>query len=180
MITFSAMQFSEADKPKVELLDRNYINLLLQDYTLSVTHLSNYLDCPLRFYFQCLIRVPSGKSPSATFGQAVHWALNRIFRKMKDNENVFPPLDDFMSEFRWYMYRNRDSFTKEDFKLRLAYGEKILPPYYEQNIDSWNRIAITERTIRNIEIEGVPVKGNLDKIEFEGKQVTIVDYKTGK
>ncbi|MDB5111551.1 MAG: pcrA 2, partial [Mucilaginibacter sp.] len=26
----------------------------------------------------------------------------------------------------------------------------------------------------------VPVKGNLDKIEFEGKQVTVVDYKTGK
>lgn len=65
-------------------------------------------------------------------------------------------------------------------KLRIAYGEKILPAYYEQNIDSWNRIALTERTIRNIEIEGVPVKGNLDKIEFEGKQVTVVDYKTGK
>jgi len=180
MFDFYATQFNPEDKPKVELLDKNYINLLLQNYTLSVTHLSNYLDCPLRFYFQCLIRVPSGKSPSATFGQAVHWALNRVFRKMKDNSNVFPPVDDFMGEFRWYMYRNRDSFTKEDFKLRLAYGEKILPEYYQQNIGKWNPIAITERSIKNIEIQGVPVKGNLDKIEFEGKQVTVVDYKTGK
>ncbi|HAL82457.1 MAG TPA: DNA helicase UvrD [Mucilaginibacter sp.] len=180
MLEFLAIQFSETDKPKVELLDKNYINQLLQDYTLSATHLSNYLDCPLRFYFQCLIKVPSGKSPAATFGQAVHWALNKVFKKLKDYGDEFPLTDDFMKEFRWFMYRNRDSFTKEDFKLRLDYGEKILPPYYNQNIAVWNKIAVTERNIKNIEVEGVPIKGSLDKVEFNGKQVTVVDYKTGK
>ncbi len=180
MIDFIALQFNEADKPRVELLDTNYINQLLQDYTLSVTHLSNYLDCPLRFYFQCLIKVPSGKSPAATFGQAVHWALNKVFRNLKADGNEFPLTDDFMKEFRWYMYRNRDSFTKEDFKLRLDYGEKILPPYYNQNIEVWNKNAVTERSIKNVEVAGVPIKGNLDKVEFNGKEVTVVDYKTGK
>jgi DNA helicase-2/ATP-dependent DNA helicase PcrA len=180
MMEFLAIQFTETDQPKIELLDKNYIDLLLQNYTLSVTHLSNYLDCPLRFYFQCLIRVPSGKSPAATFGQAVHWALNKAFKKLKDDGNEFPLTDDFMKEFRWYMYRNRDSFTKEDFKLRLDYGEKILPAYYNQNINVWNKIAVTERSIKNVEVEGVPIKGNLDKVEFVGKQVTVVDYKTGK
>jgi DNA helicase-2/ATP-dependent DNA helicase PcrA len=180
MVGFLATQFSEADKPQVELLDRNYINMLLQNYTLSVTHLSNYLDCPLRFYFQCLIRVPSGKSPAATFGQAVHWALNRAFRKLKDNNDEFMTTEQFVNEFRWYMARNRDSFTREDFKRRIDYGEKILPAYYEQNVHLWNKVAVTERSIKNIEVAGVPVKGNLDKIEFTGKQVTVVDYKTGK
>lgn len=180
MIEFIATQFNEADKPVVELLDRNYINQLLQNYTLSVTHLNNYLDCPLRFYFQCLIRVPSGKSPSATFGQAVHWALNKAFRRLKDFGDEFMPTEEFMKEFRWYMYRNRDSFTKEDFKLRVAYGEKILPPYYEQNVLTWNKVTRTEHSIKNIEVQGVPIKGNLDKIEFNGKQVTVVDYKTGR
>jgi len=180
MMTFFLTQFNEAEKPKVSLLDKNYIDLLLQNYTLSVTHLSNYLDCPLKFYFQNLIRVPAGKSPAATFGQAVHWALNKAFRALADNNNEFPATDEFMGQFRWYMYRNRDSFTKEDFKLRLDYGEKILPPYYEQNLNKWNKIAITERAIKNVEIDGIPIKGNLDKIEFTGKQVNVVDYKTGK
>jgi DNA helicase-2/ATP-dependent DNA helicase PcrA len=180
MIDFQATQFSETDKPKVELLDKNYINQLLQNYTLSVTHLSSYLDCPLRFYFQCLIRVPSGKSPAATFGQAVHWALNKTYRQLKDNDNEFLSTENFMREFKWYMARNRDSFTKDEFKLRSAYGEKILPPYYEQNVPHWNKIAVTERSIKNIEVSGVPIKGNLDKIEFDGKQATVVDYKTGK
>ncbi|MDB5156548.1 MAG: helicase UvrD [Mucilaginibacter sp.] len=180
MLEFYATQFSEEDKPKVELLDHNYINQLLQNYTLSVTHLSNYLDCPLRFYFQCLIRVPSGKSPSATFGQAVHWALNKAFRWLKEDDDNLPSTEQIMKEFKWYMYRNRDSFTKEEFKLRVDYGEKILPPYYEQNVTQWNKVAVTERSIKNIEIDGVPIKGNLDKIEFDGKLATIVDYKTGK
>jgi len=180
MIGFMAAQFSETEQPRVELLDKNYIDQLLQNYTLSVTHLNNFLDCPLKFYFQCLIRVPSGKSPSATFGQAVHWALNKVFRKMKENGDEFPLINEFMNEFRWYMARNRDSFTKEDFKRRMDYGEKILPDYYNQNIATWNKSAVTERTIKNVEIEGVPVKGSLDKVEFNGKQVTVVDYKTGK
>ncbi|GAA3964205.1 ATP-dependent helicase [Mucilaginibacter dorajii] len=180
MIGFIATQFSETEKPKVELLDTNYISQLLQNYTLSVTHLNNYLDCPLRFYFQCLIRVPSGKSPSATFGQAVHWALNKTYRLLKENDNEFLSTEQFMNEFKWYMARNRDSFTKDEYKLRVAYGEKILPPYYEQNVDGWNKVAVTEKPIKNIEINGVPIKGNLDKMEFDGKQVTVVDYKTGK
>jgi len=180
MVDFIATQFSEVEKPKVELLDKNYINQLLQSYALSVTHLNNYLDCPLRFYFQCLIRVPSGKSPSSTFGQAVHWALNKTYRLLKENQDEFLSTEQFMNEFKWYMARNRDSFTKDEYKLRLAYGEKILPPYYEQNVGSWNKIAVTEKSIKNIEINGVPIKGNLDKMEFDGKNVTVVDYKTGK
>ncbi|MEO6850566.1 MAG: PD-(D/E)XK nuclease family protein, partial [Mucilaginibacter sp.] len=179
MLAFYLTQLSEEDKPKVELVDKNFIDQLLQNYTLSVTHLNNYLDCPLRFYFQCLIRVPSGKSPAATFGSAVHDALKKAFRNLKDNDNEFMPVGSFMTDFSRYMYRNRDSFTKEDFKRRLAYGEKILPPFYDLNILQWNKTALVELPIKNIEVEGVPIKGNLDKVEFTGKQVTVVDYKTG-
>jgi DNA helicase-2/ATP-dependent DNA helicase PcrA len=180
MMGFYFTQFNEDDKPKIELLDKNYINQLLQNYTLSVTHLNNYLDCPLKFYFQCLIRVPSGKSPAATFGSAVHDALKRAFRKLKEGDEQFPPTEDFMKDFKAYLYRNRDAFTQAEFKLRLDYGEKILPTYYNLNTPNWNKVVLVELPIKNLEIAGVPVKGNLDKVEFQGKDVTIVDYKTGK
>jgi DNA helicase-2/ATP-dependent DNA helicase PcrA len=179
MTDFYLTQLSEEDKPKVELIDGKFINQLLQNYTLSVTHLSNYLDCPLRFYFQCLIRVPSGKNPAATFGSAVHDALRKAFKNLKENENEFMPVENFMKDFNRYMFRNRDSFTKDDFKRRLAYGEKILPSFYELNILTWNKIALVELPVKNIEVEGVPIKGNLDKVEFNGKLVNVVDYKTG-
>ncbi len=180
LIKFLSLPFEEQVKPKVELLDTNYINSLLEGYTLSVTHLSNYLDCPLKFYFQNLVRVPSGKSPSATFGQAVHWALNKLFKHLKDNDNEFADANYLVDQFRWYMNRNRDSFTEEDYKRRIEYGEKILPEYYTEHVKRWNKITLTEHPVKNVEVEGVPIKGNLDKIEFNGKLVNVVDYKTGK
>ncbi|GAA4334244.1 ATP-dependent DNA helicase [Mucilaginibacter gynuensis] len=180
MMAFYLTQFNEADKPVVQLVDKEYVNRLLQGYTLSVTHLSNYLDCPLKFYFQNLIRVPSGKSPSLTFGSAVHDALRRAFKKLKENNDEFAPVEDFMKDFRAFMFRNRDSFTKEEFKLRLDYGDKILPTYYQQNIITWNKVTLVELSVRNVEVAGVPIKGSLDKVEFHGKQVSVVDYKTGK
>nr|WP_249665445.1 ATP-dependent DNA helicase [Mucilaginibacter sp. Bleaf8] len=180
MMNYLATQFSEADKPVVELLDKNYISQLLQSYVLSVTHLNSYLDCPLKFYFQNLIRVPAGKSPAMAFGSAVHHALYRAFDKMAKNDNQFPTADEFMKEFRWFMLRNRDSFTSDEFRLRMDYGDKILPAFYQQNVNQWNKIVRVEHPIRNLTINGIPVKGHLDKIEFNGNQVTIVDYKTGK
>jgi len=181
LMSYLATQFSEADKPVVQLLDKNYIDQLLQNYVLSVTHLNAYLDCPLKFYFQNLIRVPTGKSPAMAFGSAVHNALYKVFDRMiKSEGKIFAPTEDFMREFRWFMMRSRDAFTKEEFKLRLEYGDKILPLYYEQNLPTWNKVALVELPVRNIVINGVPVKGHLDKVEFNGKQATIVDYKTGK
>ncbi|SMO39901.1 ATP-dependent helicase [Solitalea koreensis] len=179
LFDYIATQFNEEEKPKIELIDKNYLDLLLQNYTLSVTHLSSYLDCPLRFYFQNLIRVPSGKSPSATFGLAIHWALNKMYIKMHET-NAFPGEDFLFDQFSWFMYRNRESFTKDDFKLRMEYGRKIIPPYYVQYAITWNKVAVTERSIKNVVIDNVPIKGNLDKMEFNGKQINVVDYKTGK
>jgi DNA helicase-2/ATP-dependent DNA helicase PcrA len=43
----------------------------------------------------------------------------------------------------------------------------------------WNRVVAVERNIRNVIVRGVPLKGKLDKLEFQGKEVNVVDYKTG-
>lgn len=36
-----------------------------------------------------------------------------------------------------------------------------------------------ERNIRGVVYNGVPLKGKLDKLEFNGKEVNVVDYKSG-
>ncbi len=180
LTAYLALQFTAGASPEIELPDKIYIDQLLQRYSLSVTHLSNYLECPIKFYYQNLIKVPSAKSESMTFGSAVHFALQRLFEKMKARENVFPDKADLLNDFSWYMHRNRESFTKDQFKRRMEYGQKILPAYHDFYIDKWNKFVIVEKNIRNIELKGVPLNGKLDKLEFEGKNINVVDYKTGK
>ncbi|MBD3748012.1 MAG: ATP-dependent helicase [Sphingobacteriales bacterium] len=176
---FFILQFSEEEQPSLGLIDEEYIHHLLENYALSVTHLNNYLDCPLKFYFQNLIQVPSGKSDTLTFGSAVHWALNKLFRALPENDNQFNSVEQFLSDFSWYMNRNREAFTDEQFKRRIAYGEKILPEYYQKYVNEWEKVTTTEYSIKNVETDGVPIKGVIDKLEFNGKQANVVDYKTG-
>jgi DNA helicase-2/ATP-dependent DNA helicase PcrA len=176
---FFVLQFKEEEKPEIGLIDTNYVSHLLENYALSVTHLNNYLDCPLKFYFQNLVQVPSGKSDTLTFGSAVHWALNKLFKSLEENNNEFHEVEKFVADFKWYMLRNREAFTDEQYKRRLEYGEKILPDFYEKYKHNWKKFTLTEYNIKNVEIEGTPIKGVIDKIEFEGKQVNVVDYKTG-
>ena len=166
-------------KPMIKENEQQFIETLLSKFEMNATALNNYLNCPLRFYYQNLIRVPSGRSEASTFGSAVHHALEKLFDKMKKNNDVFPPLEVFVDDFKWYMHRYRESFTPEALKRRIDYGTTTLTALYEKNIDSWEKVVMIERIFKNIVIEKVPVKGMLDKLEFDFNNVSIVDYKTG-
>ncbi|MDD2792647.1 MAG: ATP-dependent DNA helicase [Sediminibacterium sp.] len=175
---FSALAFEDNLKPELEKVETEFINRMLEKFVMNVTALNNYLKCPLQFYFNNLVRVPSGKSESTEFGSAVHYALQRLFQHMQEKE-AFPPVDVFIADFEWYMHRHRENFTKEQFARRMEYGQEVLNNYYNAYLDQWNKIVVIERTIKNVVVKGVPLKGKLDKLEFNGNQVNVVDYKTG-
>lgn len=175
---FSALAFEDHLKPELEKTEAEFINRVLEKFVMNVTALNNYLKCPLQFYFNNLVRVPSGKSESTEFGSAVHYALQRLFQQMQEKE-AFPPVDVFIGDFEWYMRRHRENFTKEQFARRMEYGEEVLNNYYNAYLKEWNKIVVIERTIKNVVVKGVPLKGKLDKLEFNGSAVNVVDYKTG-
>ena len=175
---FAMIQFVAVQSPEIERVEADFITQLLDRFVMNVTALNNYLKCPLQFYFQNLIRVPSGKSEATEFGSAVHHALQRLFEKMQQSEK-FPSRQEFILDFEWYMHRHRENFTREQFARRMEYGQEVLKNYYDQYINNWNKIVAVERNIRNVVVQGVPLKGKLDKLEFDGKTVNVVDYKTG-
>ncbi len=175
---FQILELQNDVKPEIEKIETEYVNVLMEKFVMNVTALNNYLKCPLEFYFRNLVRIPSPKNEATEFGSAVHYALDQLFKKMQADQNVFPAVQGFIGDFKWYMARHRESFTKEQFDRRMEYGEEVLTNYYEKYIGTWNKIVATERNIRNV-VNGVPIKGKLDKLEFTGKQVNVVDYKTG-
>jgi DNA helicase-2/ATP-dependent DNA helicase PcrA len=166
---------------KNDIFDNEFVDELLVKYSLSVTHLNNYLKCPTLFYFNNIVRVPAPLSASMTFGSAVHHALEMLFKNMNAHvDKQFGTAENLYNDFRWYMLKHEDSFTEMAFKRRLEYGQEILPKYYNRYINEWNKITSVERSYRNIVIENVPMNGKLDKLEFDGNVVNVVDYKTGQ
>jgi DNA helicase-2/ATP-dependent DNA helicase PcrA len=153
---------------------------------MSASSLNSYLKCPLGFYYQSIVRIPSPRNEAMEFGSAVHHALENLFNKMSaasktstDKSGRFPLLDDFLQDFAWYMKRHRESFTREQFNRRMEYGLEILKNYYNNYITRWNKIVAVELNIRGVQLDGIPMKGKIDKLEFNGKDVTVIDYKTG-
>lgn len=176
---FELLQFSN-QAPEIEKPEADFVNAILDKFVMNVTALNNYLDCPLGFYYKNLIRIPTGKSEATEFGSAIHHALEKLFRKMQDGKkDTFPPVQDMVDDFNWYMNRHREHFTKEAFARRMEYGDEVLRNYYAKYINTWNKVVAVERNIRGVVVNGVPLKGKLDKLEFDGKNVNVVDYKSG-
>jgi len=181
---FQSLHFAIGAMPEIEKMEADFVDRLLDKFVMNVTALNNYLNCPLEFYFRNLIRIPSPKNEATEFGSAVHYALEQLFYKMmgsaeRGGKTEFPPKTEFLNDFEWYMHRHRESFTREQFARRLEHGHEVLGNYYDKYILTFNKIVAVERNIRNVVVKGVPLKGKLDKLEFDGKSVNVVDYKTG-
>ncbi|HIA06362.1 MAG TPA: ATP-dependent helicase [Flavobacteriales bacterium] len=164
---------------EVPLLDTEYINQMLENYSMSVTHLNKYLRCPVSFYYDNIIRVPRAKNKAMSFGSAVHVALKHLFDKMQECEGIFPDAQELVDSFMKDMNKNRGSFSDADFEGLKAAAEEDLPAYYDQWVKSWNKTVLCEFSINNVEMDGIPLNGKLDKLEFNKNNVNVVDYKTG-
>ncbi len=177
------LQLKEVEQPKIPTLGKEELDGLLEEFVLSATSLGKYLDCPLSFYFENVLRVPFVSSAAAAYGSAVHYALQRSFQKMRSHkENEFPTTKAFLLDFEWELNRQRAFLSEKQFKDRLAYGRKTLKMYYENYVKQWYKEEVqVELEINNVEINGVPIKGVVDKIEFRRTyELQVVDYKTGK
>jgi len=178
--TFNLVRLLSTHEPVIDKMDSDIIDKALDKFTMNVTALNNYLNCPLEFYYRNLIRIPSPKNETLEFGSAVHHALEMMFNRMKEHPNKdFPKKEIVIDDFISYMYRHRESFTKEEFERRMEYGKEVLEQYYNKKINHFNKIVSVERNIRNVMVDGVPLKGKIDKMEFDGHFVNVVDYKTG-
>jgi DNA helicase-2/ATP-dependent DNA helicase PcrA len=156
------------------------IEELLKDFKLSISALNTYLRCPLSFYYEKVLKVPSVTSEAAAYGLAIHYALMMLFEKMKRSEsNKYPALKSFLSYFNQELKRNRGSFTKLEYDRRLELGRLNLSRIYTDFLPHWHKNILTEIPIKKVAVADVPLTGTIDKVEIHKNRVHLVDYKTG-
>lgn len=178
---FSALRFGVIQKPVLEQMEKEYTDRLLQNFSMNVTALNNFLDCPLRFYYNTLVKIPSAKSEAAAFGTAVHAALADFTNKMMENRKIYPGKEFLLSRFCYHLNKEREIFTKESLRRFLDGGQDILSNYFNNYYDPApkNEFILTEYPLTKVVLDNIPLKGFTDKIQFWGKEIAITDYKTG-
>src|SRR3989344_1871975 len=170
--------------------DKEFIGELFEKYGLSVTALNNYLECPWRYFYSNLVRIPEAPNKHLMYGNAVHSALKDFFDKFREG-------DDWSAQLlvrRFEEHLEQEPIEESDYKEALVKGKKALIGYYKTYKGKWPMNIINEFNIKSVDFalaspkllgEGGPkirLTGKIDKIEIldASNKVNVVDYKTGK
>lgn len=172
--------FAKHEEHPFNVLDAPFLDEYLSRYVLSVSHLNSYIECPTQFYFQNILRVPSQKNVYMSFGIAIHNTLDQLF-KLYNEDSASVSADKIKDIYGYYLKKQQAVFAEKQYQDFLSLGKNILTEYILAKQESWKKIdnIQTEVMIDQVAVDGIPIKGQLDKIEFHGKMVNVVDYKTG-
>lgn len=166
------------------IYDKDFVRHLFEARGISATGLNHYLECPWKYFYLDLLRIPQAKNRASMYGIAVHEALHALFDRLRTGETVTQ--EDFLVLFK-------RSLEKQPFSSRMSndvweMGRKSLGGYYEYYSSMWHLNTLNEVRIEGVELimasELPPIRlvGRVDKIEMLGSHndVNVVDYKTSK
>ncbi|NNC94446.1 MAG: ATP-dependent helicase [Chitinophagales bacterium] len=168
---------SKNEEVTVPLIDRPLIKARVDRYSLSVSHLNKFLECPLSFYFEYIVGVPMIENSAIVFGSVAHHALEYFFKSMKGS--AIPAKEVLLHLFEEEMFRKRGSFHGKDFEQRMISGKEALSKYYEERRSQWSSEVKIEMRCKDILVDDCKINGKIDKVEIDGNNVVLIDYKTG-
>lgn len=151
--------------------------------SLSPSRLADFQSCPRKFQHASIDRIPQPATYATALGRYVHYVLEHIFA-LPQQERVVDRVVDYLAAAQVAILTDE---TKADLALDeaktatfLRDGERIARNYFSmEDATTKNVIGIEQRI--NVEIDGVPLVGILDRLDREvDGSLTIVDYKTGR
>jgi len=171
--------FEESVKPEtfltlskskdIGIKDKEYLNTLFLSQGLSVTALNNYLKSPWQYFYSNLLRIPKAPNKHLMFGTAIDMTLKEYFDTKEDVIKLFEK------------YLSYQPMTQFEYNEAYEKGVNALEGYVKEYAKSWQYENIFGKYRISSEFNGIPIRGELDKIEvLNGMQVNVVDYKTGK
>ena len=182
LLHFFDFMLTHRNEEYIDLVKQDFVKKEVENFRLSATNLNSYLRCPVAFFYQNILRVPSAKGESSTFGTAVHYALDGLYKNLADLQEEVKAKEYIKNRFTAAMHSSREAFTKEGLERRMHYGVDILNKYYDQYAETWagQGEIHTELYLKNCEIEGVPIRGQIDKVVINDRAAHVVDFKTGQ
>lgn len=167
--------------------ESEYLNSIISRLSISASSLNKYIDCPIRFKFEDILRIPQAANKHTAIGSAIHYALEKFFREKIAGVNK--DLNFILEKFLYSL--SLQFLNKEDYNLILEEGKEILTNYYNYYNISFNTPADVEYSFSGKKlflelgegIDPIMVTGKIDKIEWINKEkgsVRVVDYKTSK
>lgn len=142
-------------KKLTEIVSKEYIQV-----NVSVSMLNNFFECPRKWYFRNLLKLPESKSESLEFGSAIHNAIDKILK------------------FKTIPTEKELEKIVEGNKEVL----KIISKWVKNRLGDISKERENEKSIsvHNKELPYLNIYGKIDLVEkLDEDNVRVVDFKTG-
>lgn len=151
---------------------------------LSPSRANDYQECPLKYRFRAIDRLPEPKTIAMLKGTLVHAVLEEL-HKLPRAERTLAKATEFIP-IQWDTMReddtaidelvpdsDRSEFFNDAWRLVRGYFAMENP----ESFDAHECEMYVDTTLPN----GVPVRGYIDRVDVAPTgEVRVVDYKTGK
>lgn len=142
------------------------------EYPISFSRLDTFIKCPRRYYYQYIKNVGKPKffnEDNLEFGANLHEALQKYFESSPYKFNK----DEFLQIYT--NYEDAQLVLKNElFKIRLSKFEKEQNLHFQKGFSVWKR----ELKIQS-EFNGLPIEGKIDRVDINGDEIWLIDYKSG-
>jgi putative RecB family exonuclease len=142
---------------------------------LSYSSISTYIECPLKFRLKYIDGLKEKPKSYLSFGKTLHNALQFFYSYRPP-----PPSLDVVLKYYDENWISEGYANEEEEEGYFSYGKEILTTFYRMHIKNY-KIPIAVEHLFNIEIEGIPLIGFIDRVDkLEDNRAEIIDYKSGK
>jgi len=190
---FDIQRVTETDKSKlVEVLEENLrwpdlsggqeqaiLQARLETYSLSVTHLINFLKLekggPSYFKERNLLQLPEAQSVHLAYGRAMHSAMETAQKLI--NKDTFK-LAEVTADFSQALAAQQ--LAAAEYQRFNKQGEQALSRLFNDYGYRLPKGSLPEQDLRDIRIGSARLRGKLDRVDLSDDSVNIIDYKTGK
>lgn len=160
-------------KPKEPIVKEKYFQ-----NSFSYTQLETYLRCPLQYKYHYILKIPTPPTAAIAFGDSIHKALQSFYLEFVQDKSVGIKRLLKIFEKTWLPV----GYASSSHELRMKKeGEKILEGYFKKYHDKRLDIMAIEKPFKIKVAKDIYVAGKIDRVNsLAGKNIEIVDYKTGK
>lgn len=170
-------KYMNQEKLDYSIFLRKDLEACLEGFVLSASAMNYYLNCPAKFYFEKVIKVPikDGDFKYLDYGNAIHATLEWIYK----NNDCYPDIEKIKEVY----IKNLNSrpfssqVEREAFEIR---GLQNLEKFYPKMIlTPFERVVSIEEELE-VFYEQWKIKGTIDRVDVnDDGTYTIYDYKTG-
>ena len=149
---------------------------------LSPSSASSYRECARRWKFRYVDRLPDPPGEAAVTGTFAHMVLERLMQEPVENRTVdrakklARELWPRMENSRDYQGLELDDRGGLDFRKN---GWRAIEGLWDLEDPREVNVASTEQDVR-VEINGVPFRGIIDRVDETDEGLVVTDYKSGK